>query len=64
MFGGTWKRVALPRGPVLRNVEEFCRRKGEVGYGTNGYLVVQDLRQRREVQDKVMIFTDVQLWNS
>jgi hypothetical protein len=26
--------------------------------------VVQDLRQRREVVDKVMMFTDVQLWNS
>ena len=64
MFGNTWKRISLPRGPVLRNVEEFYRREGEVGYSTNGYLVVQDLRQRREVVDKVMIFTDVQLWNS
>ncbi|MGI4883530.1 MAG: TROVE domain-containing protein [Janthinobacterium lividum] len=64
MFGDVWKRVALPRGPVLRNVEEFYRREGEVGYSTNGHLVVQDLRQRREVFDKVMIFTDVQLWNS
>ncbi|HEX8656678.1 MAG TPA: TROVE domain-containing protein [Hymenobacter sp.] len=64
MFGNTWKRISLPRGPVLRNVEEFYRREGEVGYSTNGHLVIQDLRQRREVVDKVMIFTDVQLWNS
>ncbi len=64
MFGDTWKRISLPRGPVLRNVEEFYRREGEVGYSTNGYLVIQDLRQRREVVDKVMMFTDVQLWNS
>jgi hypothetical protein len=64
MFGDTWKRISLPRGPVLRNVEEFYRREGEVGYSTNGYLVVKDLRQRREVVDKVMMFTDVQLWNS
>jgi hypothetical protein len=64
MFGNTWKRISLPRGPVLRNVEEFYRREGEVGYSTNGHLVVQDLRQRREVANKVMIFSDVQLWNS
>ena len=64
MFGNTWKHISLPRGPVLRNVEEFYRREGEVGYSTNGYLVIKDLRERREVVDKVMIFTDVQLWNS
>ena len=64
MFGDTWKRISLPRGPVLRNVEEFYRREGEVGYSTNGHLVIKDLRQRCEVVDKVMIFTDVQLWNS
>ncbi|UOQ71441.1 hypothetical protein [Hymenobacter cellulosilyticus] len=45
-------------------MQEFYRREGEVGYSTNGHLVVQDLLQRREVVDKVMIFTDCQLWNS
>ncbi|WP_035568021.1 TROVE domain-containing protein [Hymenobacter sp. IS2118] len=64
MFGDVWKRISLPRGPVLRNVEEFYRREGEVGYSTNGHLVIRDLRIRAEVVDKVMIFTDVQLWNN
>lgn len=64
MFGSTWKRLSLPRGPVLRNVEEFYRREGEVGYATNGHLVIEDLRQRREVVDKVMLFTDCQLWDA
>ncbi|WP_139920993.1 TROVE domain-containing protein [Hymenobacter sp. DG01] len=64
MFGNTWKRLALPRGPVLGNVQEFYKREGEVGYSTNGYLVIEDLRLRREVVDKVMLFTDCQLWNS
>ncbi|MGI4874431.1 MAG: TROVE domain-containing protein [Janthinobacterium lividum] len=64
MFGDTWKRVALPQGQVLRNVQELYRREGEVGYSTNGHLVVQDLRKRGEVVDKVMIFTDCQLWDS
>jgi len=64
IFGNTWKRLTPPQGQVLRNVQELYRREGEVGYATNGYLVVQDLRQRREVVDKVMIFTDCQLWDS
>jgi 60 kDa SS-A/Ro ribonucleoprotein len=64
MFGDRWKRVTLPQGQVLRNVQEMYGREGEVGYATNGHLVVQDLRQRREVVDKVMIFTDCQLWDS
>ena len=64
MFGDSWKRISLPRGPVLRNVEEFYHREGEVGYSTNGHLVINDLRMRAEAVDKVMMFTDVQLWNS
>ena len=64
MFGDVWKRISLPTGPLLRNVEEFYRREGEVGYSTNGHLVIKDLRERREVVDKVMLFTDVQLWDS
>lgn len=64
MFGNVWKRISLPRGPVLRNVDELYQREGEVGYSTNGHLVVQELLLRREVVDKVMIFTDCQLWNS
>jgi 60 kDa SS-A/Ro ribonucleoprotein len=64
MFGDSWKRISLPRGRVLQNVQEFYRREGEVGYSTNGHLVIRDLVQRREVVDKVMIFTDCQLWNS
>jgi 60 kDa SS-A/Ro ribonucleoprotein len=64
LFGDRWQRVTLPQGQVLRNVQELYRREGEVGYATNGYLVIQDLRQRREAVDKVMIFTDGQLWNT
>ena len=64
MFGDTWKVVNLPRQRILANADELRRREGEVGYATNGYLVIKDLVQRRLVMDKVMIFTDCQLWNS
>ena len=64
MFGDTWKRIAVPKSNVLANVMQFYQREGEVGYSTNGYLVIQDLLDRKQRMDKVMIFTDCQLWNS
>ena len=64
MFGDTWKVIQLPGRNVLSNVQEFYRREGEVGYSTNGYLVIADLLKRQVPVDKVMLFTDCQLWNS
>jgi hypothetical protein len=64
MFGDTWKVIPVPRNQVLRNVDEFHRREGEVGYSTNGFLVIKDLLQQKRRVDKVMLFTDCQLWNS
>jgi hypothetical protein len=64
MFGDTWKTIAIPRSNILGNVQEFYRREGEVGYATNGYLVIKDILTRKVKMDKVMLFTDGQLWNS
>ncbi|MEN7548098.1 TROVE domain-containing protein [Rapidithrix thailandica] len=64
MFGDRWKTIAMPSNNILSNVDEFYRREGEVGYSTNGYLVIRDLVKRKEVVDKVMLFTDCQLWDS
>jgi len=64
MFGDSWKTISVPRNSILANVQEFYRREGEVGYSTNGYLVIKDLLNRKAVMDKVMLFTDCQLWNS
>ena len=64
MFGDTWKTIAVPRNNILGNVQEFYRREGEVGYATNGYLVIKDILSRKVQMDKVFLFTDAQLWNS
>ena len=64
MFGDVWKVVNMPAKSVLQNVDAFYRREGEVGYATNGFLVIRDLVARRKQVDKVMMFTDCQLWNS
>ncbi|MGZ4007008.1 MAG: TROVE domain-containing protein, partial [Mucilaginibacter sp.] len=64
MFGNYWKTIAVPRSNILGNVQEFYKREGEVGYATNGYLVIKDLLSRKVKMDKVMLFTDCQLYNT
>ncbi|TCD12637.1 TROVE domain-containing protein [Pedobacter frigidisoli] len=64
MFGDSYKVINMPKRNVLANVMEYYRREGEVGYATNGYLVIDDLLRRRAVVDKVMIFTDTQMWDN
>ncbi|RYZ26599.1 MAG: TROVE domain-containing protein, partial [Chitinophagaceae bacterium] len=64
MFGDRWKIINMPKRSILSNVNEYYRREGEVGYSTNGHLVLEDLTARRQIVDKVMLFTDVQMWNS
>ena len=64
MFGDSWKTVPLPSTGILANVDAFYKREGEVGYSTNGYLVLKDLISKKYVADKIMLFTDTQLWDS
>ncbi|WP_245536726.1 TROVE domain-containing protein [Solitalea canadensis] len=64
MFGDKWKVVNVPTASVLANVDAFYKREGEVGYATNGYLVLKDLINSKRVVDKVLFFTDCQLWNN
>lgn len=64
MFGDRWKQVAMPKSGILRNVDAFYKREGEVGYATNGYLVIEDLIKRIHKADKVMLFTDMQMYST
>ncbi|MCI9844671.1 TROVE domain-containing protein [Flavobacterium pectinovorum] len=64
MFGDRWKIINMPKRSILANVNEYYKREGEVGYSTNGYLVLEDLISRKEIADKIMLFTDVQMWNN
>ncbi|NIF07146.1 TROVE domain-containing protein [Chryseobacterium sp. Tr-659] len=64
IFGDRWLRVPMPKSGILRNVDAFYKREGEAGYSTNGYLVIEDLIRRGVKVDKIMLFTDTQMWNS
>lgn len=64
IFGDTWKTIVVPRNNILEGVQQLYKRANEVGYSTNGYLVIQNLLERRVQMDKIMLFTDCQLWDS
>jgi hypothetical protein len=64
IFGERWKRVSLPESSILANVAKLRSMQGQVGYSTNGYLVIEDLINSEQVMDKVLFFTDLQMWDS
>ena len=64
MFGDIWKTFDMPSDNVLQNTEDMESRSGEVGYATNGHKVIDWLIKEGRVMDKVMLFTDCQLWDN
>ncbi len=64
IFGDTWKVIQVPRTNILANVDEFHRCEGEVGYSTNGWKVLDWIVKFNKKIDKVMMFTDCQMWDS
>ena len=64
IIGNNWRPLELPAKPVLLTVDEFRSHEGEAGYAINAWLVLQDLLRRRQVVDRVLIFTDYRLWDN
>jgi hypothetical protein len=65
-FGDKWKVVALSKkgAGIISNTLNMHKREGEVGYSTNGYKVIEYLNKRNTFVDRILIFTDCQLWNT
>ena len=64
IFGDRWKVVNMPGANILQSATELRKLNGEVGYSTNGFKVINYLVENKIIIDKVMFFTDCQLWNS
>jgi 60 kDa SS-A/Ro ribonucleoprotein len=62
-FGEGWK-VYPPSPVVLSAVGTTVGRIGDVGHATNGYKVVKWARETKTVYDYIVLFSDMQLWNS
>jgi 60 kDa SS-A/Ro ribonucleoprotein len=65
MFGDSWKVLDVKRDDgILSNVNILHNREGEVGYSTNGYKVLEWANQQKHIFDRIMMFTDCQMYNS
>lgn len=64
IFGTTWKEIPFAQKDILSSVKKMHGRAPEVGYETNGHLVLRALRNQRKAMDKLFFFTDCQLWDS
>ena len=64
IFGDVWKVVNMPRTGILSNTVALSRIGNSVGFSTNGYKVIDYLISEKIRMDKVMMFTDCQMWNS
>jgi len=67
MFGDSFGICNFPKGQILRNANEMHQFEGQVGYSTNGYLVIDYAIKASEkgfLYDKIFLFSDGQLWDS
>lgn len=65
IFGDKWKVVPIPKTDgVLSNTLKARNLVRSVGLSTNGHLAIQYLLDNGIEVDRIMIFTDCQLWNS
>lgn len=64
IFGDIWKVTNFPTGSILSGICEMEKHCYEVGFSTNGHKVIEWLLEQHIIMDKVMIFTDCQMWDS
>jgi len=65
IFGTEWKQMSMSRrSGILSNVTEMHSYDNDVGWATNGYKVIEYLLENNIKVDRIMIFTDCQLWDS
>lgn len=64
IFGDNWEVIQLPQKNILDNVNELYKIEGKVGYSTNGWKVIKWTLENKKEFDKIMFFTDCQLWDS
>lgn len=64
MYASKWLPVELPSDNILKNVIDMRSKAKLVGGGSDGCKVIDWLCEKQQVMDKVLLFTDSQLWDS
>ena len=62
IFGSNFKVKNFPKNNILLNSTQLSKMRNEVGHSTNAYLALDHLIETKEIVDKVMLFSDMQLW--
>lgn len=63
-FGDIFMIKNFSSNNVLSNTMALRNDEGKVGYSTNGYKVLEFIIEKNIKLDKIIMFTDCQLWNS
>ena len=64
IFGDDWRVVNMPNDNILTATRRMQKLSNTVGFSTNGYKVINWLIRNKMVIDKIMMFTDMQMWDS
>lgn len=65
IFGDIWEQIPMTNhSGILANVMNMRRYSNRVGFSTNGYKVIQYLNENNIEVDRIMVFTDCQMWDS
>jgi uncharacterized membrane protein YkvA (DUF1232 family) len=64
IFGDKWKAVNMPGDNILMATQQLKSLANSVGMSTNGYKVIEWLTDNKVTMEKVMMFTDLQIWDS
>lgn len=64
IFGNHWKEIELDQSKPLTSTWEMHRRGNEVGLSTNGYEVIKSLLESRRKVDRILFFTDCQMYGN
>lgn len=64
LFGDKFEVYPFPKTGILRNSEKVYELEGRVGYSTLGYKVLEYANAARVDFDKILIFTDCQMYGT
>jgi 60 kDa SS-A/Ro ribonucleoprotein len=65
VFGSDYDTVSMhPDTPVLQRQAAVMARDDDVGNATNGWKAIQALREDGDAVERIVIFTDMQIWDS
>lgn len=66
VFGTEFKTLSVPKHTtgILSGLQRMYEAADTVGWATNGYLVIEYLNKKKIFVDRILVFTDMQLYDT